>query len=334
MAVTITQIAQMAGVGSTTVTLVLKDSPKISPATRDRVLKVIEEMDYVPNHRGKLLRGGKTEAVGLLSSFFQNIFKMELVDGIERAIYGTNYQFQQFYSEDAVLPQKAREILFSQAANCVLAMGTKAEPALLSKLRNARKPLILIEDVTEGHSGVGFDNHAASRLAVEHLLLRGRKRIALVIGETAYRGHHFMDERLSGYLDIMKTLQLPYQRIFDIPVYNVAGGAVILQWFLALPRHERPDALYFASGDLTAAGFMQEAQTQGLKIPDDVAVLGFDDSVVAHTTYPALSSVRQPVSAMGKAAFELGVECMGSESPEPFERLVIFPPEIIQRQTT
>jgi len=332
MAVTIKQIAELAGVGPTTVTLVLNDSPKISAETKSRVLRVIEEMDYVPNHTGKLLKQGRTDAVAVLSSYFQNIFMMEFVDGLERAIVGTSYQLRRFYSEKGKQAEKAREILYGGMADAVVSMSFRPDEALLSKVRKAKQPLVLVEDVVQGHSGITFDNFEAGRMVVDYFVSKGRRRIAIVVGATEYAGHSFSDDRLAGYRAALVPAGLEYEAVIDLPDYNIEDGRAVIHRFLEM--NPRPDALFFASGDLTAAGFLQTAKAAGVRIPDDVAVIGFDDSIIARSTTLGLSSVHQPILEMGRAAFELASACIGGEDSDAFTRIITFQPAITERESS
>jgi DNA-binding LacI/PurR family transcriptional regulator len=332
VAITIKQIAELAGVGPTTVTLVLKDSPKISLETKRRVLRVVEEMDYFPNHSGRLLKQGRTDAVAVLSSYFQSISMMEFLGGIEHAIFGTRYQLRRFYSDNGKQAQKAREILYGQMADAVVALGCQPDEKFLTKLRLAKQPLVLVEDVVPGHCGVAFDNDAAGRMAVEYFAGRGRRRIAIVTGATVYKGHAFVDDRLAGYRAGVAAAGLDFEAVVDLPDYYIENGRAVISQYLAMKP--RPDAMFFASGDLTAAGFLQAAQAAGVRIPDDVAVMGFDDSIIARSTTLGLSSVRQPLLEMGRAAYELAAACAEGEDPDAFTRMVTFKPEIIERQST
>lgn len=97
-------------------------------------------------------------------------------------------------------------------------------------------------------------------------------------------------------------------------------------------KNERPDALFCASGDITAAAFLKEARTRGLKVPDDIAVLGFDDSIIAQTTTLGLSTIRQPASEMGEAAVKLAMALVEGEE-DAYSRIITFPPEIVVRES-
>ena len=330
MAATIKQIAKLAGVAPTTVSLVLNGNPRIGKKTREHVLKIAAELDYYPNHPGRLLKQGRTDSIALLSSYFQNIFKMELVSGIEQGIFGGKYQLRQFLSQAGAESEKAKEILFGKMADAVILMSCLPETSFMEKMREAGKPVVLVEETIAGHPGVEFDNYLAAYRAVEYLAGTGRQRIAISLGLKAYMGHRFVDDRLKGYIAAQRDLGLGYSNIIEVPSYTLESGRGI---FHDLSGGQAPDALFCASGDLTAAGFLQEAMAQGARIPDDIAVVGFDDSIIARVTTPGLTTVRQPVQEMGRAALDLALAIVEETDLGAWERVVRFEPEIVTRQT-
>jgi LacI family transcriptional regulator len=330
MAVTIKQIAELAGVAPTTVSLVLKDSKKVGAETKSKVLKIIAEMDYYPNHSGKLLKQGRTDAIAVISSFFQNIFKMEFVNGVEQAIYGTRYQLRQYTSQAELECAKSKEILYGKMADAVIALSVLADPAFLEKMKDARKPLVLVEDVVNGYAGVCFDNQAAAYDAVRHLAGKGRRKIAISVGMKAFMGHSFVDDRLKGYFAALRDLGIGYSEIIELHAYDLDSGSAMLKRFAEMS--DPPDALFCASGDLTAASFMKAAIGAGMRIPDDIAVIGFDDSIIAQTTTLGLTTIRQPIAEMGKAAFKLAIDMLEGDE-EAYSRIVTFKPEIVVRES-
>jgi DNA-binding LacI/PurR family transcriptional regulator len=331
MAVTIKKIAELAGVAPTTVSLVLRNSQKISEATKRQVLRIIEETDYYPNQSGKTLKQGRTDAIAIISSYFQNLFKMDFVNGVEQAIFPTKYELRHYYAQSGTEGNRCKEILFGKMADAVLAMNFLPETEYLEKMHKARKPIVLVEDTVKGFAGVRLDNFAASSLAVDYLLKRGRKRIAIILAMKAYMGHSFLDERLRGYIAALRERQLEYSEIIEIPDYSLESGHAI--YHRLQEKSPRPDALYCASGDITAAGFLQEAIAHGMQVPDDIAVMGFDDSIIAQTTTLGLTTVRQPVQEMGRAAFQLAVDMIEGADPQASSRIITFQPEIIVRQS-
>ncbi len=330
MGVTIKQIAKLAGVAPTTVSLVLRDSKKVGQETKRRVLGIIEEMDYYPNHSGKLLKQGRSDAIAVVSSYFQNIFKMEFMGGVERAIRDTGLQLRQLYAESGQEPAKCKEILYGKMADAAMALSAIADPGFLRKMRDARKPLVLVEDVVEGFPGVRFDNYACAYEAVRYLALKGRRRISISLSMKTYMGHCFVDERLRGYIAALRDIGLAYTDIIELPGYNLESGRFMVDRVMGMSSP--PDAIFCASGDLTAAAFLKEARISGLRVPDDIAVLGCDDSIIAHTTTLGLSTIKQPAQAMGEAALKLALSLIEGDD-EAWSRVITFPPELIIRES-
>jgi len=331
MGMTIRKIAELAGVAPTTVSLVLRNSKKISEETRRHVLRIIEETDYFPNQSGKLLKKGRTDAVAVLSSFFQSLFKMDILNGVEQAIFNTRYELRQYYAQPGSEVRRCKEILFGKMADAVILLNYVPDSDFLEKMRRSRHPLVLVEDVAPGFPGVCFDNQKAIEQAMGYLVNKGRRRIALAVGQTTYAGHSFVEDRLKAYLKALKDFDLAYSKIVDIPDYSLESGRLIYR--LLRQKGELPDALLCASGDITAAGFLQEALNNGLRFPDDLALIGFDDSIVASTTFLGLTTIRQPVQAMGQAALGLALSLIQNNDPEAWSKLITFPPELVIRQT-
>jgi DNA-binding LacI/PurR family transcriptional regulator len=295
-----------------------------------QVLKIAEELDYYPNHSGKLLKQGKTDAIAVLSSYFQNIYKMEIVNGIEDRSFNTKYQIRQFLSLVGNETAKCKEILFGKMADVVLLLSSLPDREFMEKMRKARKPVVLVEETIQGYAGVAYDNYAATYQAVEYLAKTGRQRIAISLGLKAYMGHRFVDDRLKGYIAALRDLGLSYSQIIDVPDYTLESGRGLFEHFSG---SSVPDAMLCASGDITAAGFLQEALARGVRVPDDIAVVGFDDSIIARATTPGLTTVRQPVHEMGKAATDLAIAILEETDPDAQSRIIEFKPEIVVRQT-
>jgi LacI family transcriptional regulator len=330
MPVTIKQIAELAGVAPTTVSLVLKDSKKIGAETKKNVLKIIEEMDYYPNHSGKLLKQGRTDAIAVLSSYFQNIYKMEFMYGVERGIFTTPFQLRQFYAQPGSELSKCKEILFGKMADVVITLSVLPDAPFLEKMCANNKRIVFVEDVVPGFFGVAFDNYAAAYQAVEYLAKAGRRRVAMSLGMKPYSGHCFVEDRFRGYSNAVRDFGLESEDLLEMEGYTLESGRDLCDRLLE--RGKLPDALFCASGDSTAAGFLQAALAHGIRVPEDIAVMGFDDSIIAHSTTIGLSTVRQPVLEMGECALRLALQLLETEETvEP--RIETFKPQIVIRQT-
>lgn len=333
MAVTIKQIAKMSDVAPATVSLVLQDSPKVSKKTKERVLKIIEEMDYYPNNSGRLLKQGRTNNIAVLSSYFHGIFKMELVNGVETAIYNTPYRLSQFYTESGKEPEKCKEILLGKMADAAMVICMKPEQRYMQKMRSSGKHIILIEDTLDGFPGVRFDNFEGAYSAVKYLASTGRKKIGISVSNLQENViHSFVDDRLSGYKAALKDSGLAFNKDYVLitPTYTYEFGIETYRRYKESGL--KLDAIFFASGDLCAAAFLKEAQKDGINIPDDIAIVGFDNSIIAAVTSPGLTTIRQPAGDMGKKACEMAVSLLNG-SDQFKEQVITFKPELIKRES-
>lgn len=333
MSVTIKQIAKMSNVAPATVSLVLQDSPKVSKKTKERVLKIIDEMDYYPNNSGRLLKQGHTNNIAVLSSYFHGIFKMELVNGVESAIFNTHYRLSQFYAETGKEPEKCKEILLGKMADVAMVICMNPEPRFMQKMRASGKHIILVEDTLNGFPGVRFDNYEGAFMAVKYLASTGRKKIGISVSNPQKNlSHSFVDDRMEGYKTALKEAGLPFCRenILVTPTYTYEVGIETYRRYKE--SGVKLDAIFFASGDLCAAAFLKEAQKDGIIIPDDIAIVGFDNSIIAAVTSPGLTTIRQPAGDMGKKACEMAVSLL-SGSDQFKDQIITFKPELIKRES-
>ena len=333
MSVTMKQIAAIAGVTPTTISLVMNDSHKVSQKTKERIRKLMEEMDYYPDISGRNLKQGKTNSIAVLSSFFHGIFKMEFVNGVESAIIDTPYRLNQFYTQPGDETKKYKEILLGKMADAVITMSLKSDPVFLHKMRSKNKHIVLVEDVIDGFPGVKFDNFRAAYMATEYLIKSGRKKIAFSIAALkAFSGHQNVDERILGYKKALKDYGLNFDKnlFVELNTYSIETGRRIFSVLKA--NKTRYDSVFCASGDTTAAGFMKEAAANKVNVPGDVAVIGFDDSIIASATTPGLTTIRQPASQMGQAACRLAMSLIEQKGVDN-NRIIVFNPELIKRES-
>ena len=333
MSVTMKQIAAIAGVTPTTISLVMRDSRKVSQKTKVKIRKLMEEMDYYPDISGRNLKQGKTNNIAILSTFFHGIFKMEFVNGVESVIIDTPYRLNQFYTGNGEESKKYKEILLGKLADAVITMSIKSDPLLLHKMRDAGKHIVLVEDVIEGFPGVKFDNFRGAYMATEHLIKSGRKKIAFSIAALkAFSGHQNVDERIKGYKKALKDYGLVFDKnmFVELNHYSIETGRQIFNILKA--NKCKYDAIFCASGDITAAGFIKEAAANKLKVPDDIAVIGFDDTIIASATTPGLTTIRQPAHQMGQAACKLAISLIENKEGDN-NQIIVFNPELIKRES-
>ncbi|MEI7639988.1 MAG: LacI family DNA-binding transcriptional regulator [bacterium] len=328
MAVTIKDVAKRVGVTPATVSMVINKSTKISDHTRDKVLKAIKEMEYHPNYIGRSLVKGKSNAIAIVAPFFSSMFSMEVLKGVEAAIGNTNYSVMLFSTvgKDANGSESLREILYGKRADGVIVLSLKVQKEVVNEFKKEGIPLISIEEIVENIPVIKVDNIKGAYNAVSYLIQKKRKHIALIVGKQCLDA----EERVQGYAKALAENQIKYDatKVFRVKEHSFEEGKAMFEFLMK--KRNRFDAVFCAAGDLTAIGIMEEAKARGVKIPEDLAIVGYDDNYIAGFTTPALTTVRQPLYQMGRTAFDLLISVI--EKKEPYDnRIVSFEPALISR---
>ncbi len=335
--VTINDIAKQAGVSHTTVSWVIHDDPRISRETKDKVLAVIAELKYHPNLSARSLISGKSGVIAVVASFFSTVFELEVMRGIEEGLDGkTEALGVQLYSTRGSRERKdslLRSILYGHRADAVICLSLRPDDELTAEYHNGGVPLILIEEQAEGAISVKTQNHMGARLAVDHLISRGKKNIGLVSGTLMdYAGDSGISpqERFNGYKESLENAGIPFvpNRIVEIRDYYQEEGRDALTSLLA--ADPTIDGIFCSAGDLVALGIITETRARKIRVPEDIAVVGFDDTFVAPLITPPLTTIRQPLRIMGRTALELTLDSLAKKPVE--SRL--FTPELIIREST
>ncbi|GAB2807883.1 LacI family DNA-binding transcriptional regulator [Actinocorallia aurea] len=298
---TLEAVAARAGVGRGTVSRVVNGSPKVSPQAREAVLKAIEELGYVPNPAARTLVTRRTDTVALVvSESEERIWGEPFFAGIIRGISGglaeTGFQLLLAMSQSEADRERLTRYLTGQHVDGALLLSLHGDDPLPRRLEEHGLPTVRAGTAPGDSSGsyVDADNTGGARLAVEHLLGRGRSRIVTIAGP---QDMGVGVDRLAGYREALGG-----EGHVAYGDFSEEGGAAAMRDLLA--RVPDLDAVYAAS-DPMAIGAMRELRLSGRSVPEDVAVVGFDDSASARFTAPPLTSVHQPVEEMGRAMAEL-----------------------------
>jgi LacI family transcriptional regulator len=336
MNITIKDVAKKVGVTPTTVSMVLKNDPRISDQTKTRVLNAVKELNYYPNYIGQSLVKGKTDTIAVVSNMFFAWFKMDILNGIGRAIFENKcmkYRMNQYATRPDAEDETLREILHGRRADSVIMISIRPGMDVLDEFKKAGRPLVLIEDVVEGFAGVKVDNFKGAYNATDYLLKKGRKNIGILTGQAAEgRGGLNVLERIDGYKKALDDNNIDIRKRFMVETtcytFEEAKGA----FDRFMENKKGIDAIFCAAGDISAMGIIKRAQERGVRIPDDVAVVGYDDIVMSSVVSPSLTTVKQPIFEMGQAAVRMIVEQMENNSKGPCE-VVVFQPELVVRES-
>ena len=306
---TLEQVAALAGVSRATVSRVVNGSPKVSPAVRAQVERAVAKLGYVPNRAARSLVTRRADSVALVVSepharFFSEPFFAGMVRGVSAALAETGVQLLLLIAQD--LPDRGwlgRYVVGGHVDGVLLA-SLHADDPLPGTLERAGVPAVLIGrpvDQAAPGSYVDADNRGGAGKAVGHLARRGRRRIATITGSLDMG---VGQDRLEGYRDGLAAAGLAGAGdLVETGDFTEEGGAAAMGRLLERPGD--PVDAVFAASDLMAAGALRALRAAGRRVPEDVAVVGFEDSAVARYAQPPLTTVRQPIEEMGRQATRL-----------------------------
>ncbi|NGN68965.1 LacI family transcriptional regulator [Streptomyces sp. A7024] len=306
---TLEQVAARAGVGRGTVSRVINGSPKVSEHAKAAVQQAIADLGYVPNRTARALAAGSADAVALVipepeTRLFAEPYFSGVIRGVSAALSAADKQLLLALIGTPAERERLTHYLSRDRVDGVLLVSVHQDDPLPARLEELGLPLVLNgrRHAQESLPYVDSDNTGGARAAVEHLLARGRRRIATITGP---QDMYVAQCRLEGWRQALAAAGVAAGPV-AIGDFTEDGGRRAMRDLLDQRRESGapPDAV-FAASDLMAAGALQVLRAAGLRVPGDVAVVGFEDSPVARHMDPPLTSVRQPTEEMGRAMVRL-----------------------------
>lgn len=303
--VSIKDIARAAEVSHSTVSRALSDSPLVSAETKLRIQRLADEMGYSPDAQARSLVMGRTQTIGVVVTTITDPFIAEVVQSIETTAHQHNYSVILASSKSE--PEReiaAVEMLHSKRVDGVVVTSSRVGALYQAHLDRLGVPVVLLNSHTKESGSYTFsinvDNRHGGFLATAHLIELSHRRIAYIAGPA----NHSDDlDRLAGYREALAWAGVPFDPALIVAGTGEAGGGQkALPQLLALDP--RPTAA-FCYNDMTAIGLLHAARAQGLDIPGDLALVGFDDIPFASYVQPPLTTVAQPKPEMGRRAVEM-----------------------------
>jgi len=332
--VSIKDVAARAGVSVGTVSNVLNRPERVAEETRTRVQLAIIALGFVRNEPARQLRAGRSRTIGLLVLDAANPFFADVSRGAEEAAAQAGLAVILCNSgQDAAKESAYLNLMAEQRVQGLLLTPVDADPVRLSKLVERGMPVVLLDRRAEGAGmcSVSVDDISGGELAVSHLLEMGHERIAFIGGPTTIAQ---VKDRLQGARNALARAGRDPESLVSIITTSmtVAAGRGAGEQLGGLPVKRRPTAA-FCGNDLLALGLLQEMIRQGLDVPNDVAIVGYDDIEFAAAAAVPLTSVRQPRHLLGKTAADLLLE----ETQDPqnhIHRQIEFEPDLVVRAST
>jgi LacI family repressor for deo operon, udp, cdd, tsx, nupC, and nupG len=330
MTSSIEDVAKLAGVSIATVSRSLRGLPDVATATRDRVLAAARELNYVASPFAARLASGRAATVGVVVPFVHRWYFAEVLGAVENVLHRAGFDLLLYNLGD----REGRERFFDlmpvrKRVDAIVFASLVLTDAEADALDNLNVPVGMVGVDRPGWHSTRIDDEEAARSAVRHLVELGHRRIALIGGDTNdpmrfTAPHH----RRVGYLDALRDARIGYDPDLEILGYfTVDGGEAATK--ILLDRPERPTAL-FAESDEMAYGAIRAIRRAGLRVPWDVAVVGFDDHASAELL--DLSTVRQPVVEQAEDLTARLLATITAPDAEPLAR--VLPTELVVRGST
>lgn len=330
---TITDVAREAGVSVATVSRALRGLDRVSPRTRERVFKVATELDYVASPTATSLASGRTQVVGVVAPFLTRWFFATLVSAIEKTLRRHGHHVLLFDLEDESYDRRlplSQNMLWKRVDG-VITLNLPMTDDELELVDRLGLPLVAIGTPVADRPNVRIDDAHAMRLATEHLVSLGHERIAYVGAVPSNVAHiQTPQARLDAFRDVMRSHGLAEHKQWILGSdWTADSAAHDTRTLLASP--DRPTAVAAASDEM-AIGVMAAARAQGLRIPDDLSVIGIDDHALSNVL--GLTTVRQDVASQGRQAAEILLTALGVDAPGGAATEVVVDTELVVRHST
>ncbi len=330
MTSSIEDVAKLAGVSIATVSRSLRGLPDVADATRGRVLAAAEELNYVASPFAARLASGRTATVGVVVPFVHRWYFAEVLSAVENVLGQAGFDLLLYNLGDEQGRQRFFKLMpVRKRVDAIVIASLVLSDAEAAALHELGVPVGMVGVDRHGVHSTRIDDQEGARTAVRHLVQLGHRRIALIGGDTNdpmrfTPPHH----RRVGYLDALRAAGIAYDPELEILGYfTVDGGEAATRSLLELPR--RPTAV-FAESDEMAYGAIRAIRRAGLRVPQDVAVIGFDDHESASLL--DLSTVRQPVAEQAEDLTARVLDAITEPDAEPFVK--VLPIELVVRGST
>jgi LacI family transcriptional regulator len=265
--------------------------------------------------------------------YFGSSFQIAILDHFKKLLNPENMSFRSSTGEVDKQGESLKKMLTENKPTVLIAISMCPHPDIISLYKKNNVPIILIDEEANGATTIATDNSMGGQIAAEHLISKGRKKIAIVTGRVQarenYAGNYNARLRLKGFNEALrhKGLAIPSGCAIEVPNYSREDGVA------AMPKliDAGVDAIFCAAADNCALGLLSVARERGIRIPDDIAIIGFDDLPIAQLSTPGLTTIKQPMKEIVEAAYKMATTERDEILKNP--KKVLFKPTLIIRQS-
>ena len=267
--------------------------------------------------------------VVVVAPTFKSAFSIAFYDSLKKWLKPEAMAMRSMTDDPAIQKERLKQALIQANHTALIALDIRPDADIVFSYFKERVPIILIDEETQGASSISTDNITGGRLAGEYLAKKGRKKIAIVSGRTQVKGGYNAEQRLKGFRQALSVagLTIPQGCLIEVPDYSREDGLSVMPELLKM----NVDAVFCAAGDNCAMGLLTVAKERGIRVPDDVAIVGFDDLLIAQLSTPALTTIRQPFDKMAEAAYKMAV--VNKEEILAKPQKAMFNPELVIRKS-
>lgn len=328
--VTINDIAKIAGVSKATVSMVFnKKDENISKETREKILKVAKELNYIPNSIARSLATNRSFSIGIILPDITNPFFSEIARAIEDESNELGYNVILCNTDNKIKKEEEYiKLLISKLVDGIIFIAGGASKRSLNLIKENNIPFVLVDRYIEGYEdncGVFCRNYEGVVEGIEYLLSKGKRKIVFVKGPSELE---ISNQRFEGYWDTMNKYGLYSEEFVFESDFTLDGGKNVTEEIL---KNIKDFDSIFYSNDVMAFGGIKVLVRNGYRIPEDVSVIGFDNVQISEYIEPELTTIAQPIYEMGKDACNLLIKVINEE--ENIERIHYFTPKLIIRGT-
>lgn len=327
MAITLKDVAERAGVSRSAVSRTFTEGASVSPKTRARVEKAADELGYSPNALASSLTTGRTKLIGLVSNNFHNPLFLEVFDLFTRGLQERGLRPLLVNLSDETDPANSVRMLRQYSVDGVIVASSTLPPSFAEAFRDAGVPVVhsFGRYTSSPHVHVvGIDNIACGRMAADALIARGHRRVAFLGGPERATS---TEDRKRGFLDALKTHSEIEVSVSYARAYSFDAGRAEMIRLLAAP----PAEAYFCGDDVLSIGALSAIADAGLRVPEDIGVIGLNDMAMARWENINLTTIRQPIAEIIGASIDLVVGTI--ERPDRHPETRLFPCRVVERGT-